>query len=176
MQLSSVKKLSFTAVCAALCLVLPMAFHSIPNAGTVFLPMHIPVLICGFVVGPWAGLIVGAVTPLLRSVLFAMPPMYPAAISMAFELAAYGFLTGLLYRMMPKKPVYIYVSLLISMVLGRVVWGIVRFLMAGLGGSEFSMAAFWAGGVTGAIPGIILQILIIPVIVMALKRAKLIEK
>jgi len=170
------KRLVLMALFLAIGLLLPFLTMQVPEIGSMLLPMHIPVLICGFVVGPWAGLIVGAVTPLLRSVLFAMPPMYPAAISMAFELAAYGFLTGLLYRMMPKKPVYIYVSLLISMVLGRVVWGIVRFLMAGLGGSEFSMAAFWAGGITGAIPGIILQILIIPVIVMALKRAKLIEK
>lgn len=170
------KRLVLMALFLAIGLALPFLTMQIPEIGAMLLPMHIPVLICGFVVGPWAGLIVGAVTPVLRSVLFGMPYMYPTAVSMAFELAAYGFFAGLLYRMLPKKPAYTYVSLLISMVLGRVVWGIVRFLMAGLGGSEFSIAIFWADGFVSAVPGIILQIVIIPIIVLALKRAKLIEK
>ena len=84
MKLSYAKRLVFTAVCAALCVVLPMAFHAIQNAGTIFLPMHIPVLLCGLLCGPRWGAVVGAVTPLLRSLLFFMPPLYPAAVAMAF--------------------------------------------------------------------------------------------
>ena len=92
---------------------------------------------------------------------------------MAFELAAYGALTGILYRVLPKKIPYIYVSLLLSMAAGRVVWGGVRFFLAGLTHSEFSFAMFAAGAFVAALPGIILHIALVPVIVIALRRARL---
>ena len=135
--------------------------------------MHIPVFLCGFLCGwPW-GLAVGVIAPLLRSALFGMPAIYPGACAMAFELATYGFLSGLLYHKLPKKTVNIYVILLISMISGRIVWGIARYILAGIDGSEFTFAAFVAGSVTNAIPGIILHIVLIPLVIMALKRAKL---
>ena len=163
------KQLVLAALCVALGVVLPVAFHSIPNAGSVLLPMHIPVLLCGFVCGwPW-GLAVGFIAPLLRHLLFGMPPIL-TAIAMAFELAAYGAFSGLLYRLLPKRPAYIYVSLIGAMVLGRVVWGCVQFVLAGLQSTTFPLSAFWAGAVTSAIPGIICHFVLIPILVMALQR------
>ena len=157
------------ALCVALGVVLPVAFHSIPTAGSVLLPMHIPVLLCGFVCGwPW-GLAVGFVAPLLRTALFGMPPIL-TSVAMAFELAAYGACSGALYRLLPKRTPYLYVSLLAAMVLGRIVWGAARFCIAGLQHTEFPLSAFWAGAVINAVPGIVCHIVLIPLIVMALKK------
>ncbi|MBO6054107.1 MAG: ECF transporter S component [Oscillospiraceae bacterium] len=168
------KKLVYSALCLALCLVLPFLIGQIPQIGQMLSPMHIPVFLCGFLCGwPW-GLAVGFIAPLLRSVLFHMPAMYPGAVSMAFELATYGAVSGLLYHLLPKKNAYIYVALIAAMLCGRVVWGIARYIMAGLSGSTFPWSAFLAGAFTNAIPGIILHIVLIPVLVMALKRARMV--
>lgn len=167
------RRLVFSALFLALALVMPFLTGQIPQIGSMLCPMHIPVLLCGFVCGaPWGG-IVGFIAPILRSVLFSMPPMYPSAVCMALEMAVYGAAAGLLYaRLLNKKP-YIYVSLLVAMVAGRLVWGAARFLCTGLDPSKFGFAAFWAGAVTTAIPGIIVQIVLIPVLVMALEKARL---
>lgn len=165
--------MAYSAACLALALVLPFLTAQIPQVASALCPMHIPVLLCGFIVGwPW-GAAVGFAAPLLRSMLFGMPVMYPGAVSMAFELAAYGFVSGIMYRSLTKKTLNIYVSLLTAMVCGRVVWGIARYIMAGLSGSNFPMSAFIAGAVTNAVPGIILHIVLIPVLVLAMQRAKL---
>ena len=133
-------------------------------------PMHIPALLCGYFCGwPW-GLAVGFIAPVLRSLLFGMPPMFPVAICMAFELATYGAVSGLVYNKLSHNKASIYISLLTAMVAGRLVWGIARFLCAGLDVTAFGLSAFWAGAITTAIPGIIVQILLIPVIVMALEK------
>ena len=118
-------------------------------------------------------MIVGAVAPILRSVIVGMPPMYPVALGMMFELAAYGLFAGLLYKLFPKKNVYIYPALIISMIAGRVIWGVARLIMSGVSGSEFTFAMFIAGAFTNAIPAIIIHILVIPPIVMALKKSGL---
>ena len=160
MKNNNVRTVVFAAVFLALALVLPFLTGQIPQIGSMLSPMHIPVLLCGFVCGwPWA-----------------MPPMYPTALCMAFELATYGVVAGLMYRALPKKKSNIYVSLIVAMIAGRLVWGAARFLCTGLDPSKFGFAAFWAGAFTGAIPGIILHILLIPLLVMALERAKLISK
>ena len=170
---TNTKKLVYAAVCLALCLVLPFLTGQIPQIGQALSPMHIPVFLCGFLCGwPWA-LVVGAIAPLLRSLLFHMPAMYPQAVGMAFELATYGLVSGLLYKLLPKKTPYIYVTLIVAMLCGRVVWGLARYVMAGLSGSSFPWSAFVAGAFTNAIPGIILHIVLVPVLVIALKRAKL---
>ena len=132
--------------------------------------MHIPALLCGFFCGPWYGLAVGAAAPLLRSLIYGMPPLMPTGIAMCFELAAYGFVAGLLYKLLPKKNGYIYVSLISAMLAGRVVWGIARVVLAGLTHSEFVWSAFLAGAFVNAVPGIILHILLVPTLVMALKK------
>lgn len=165
----------YSAMCLALALVLPFLTGQIPQIGQALSPMHIPVFLCGFLCGwPW-GLMVGFIAPLLRSALFGMPVLFPGAAAMAFELATYGFLSGLLFKLLPKKNRYIYVTLLISMVCGRIVWGAARYIFAGIQGTKFTFAAFVAGAVTNGVPGIVLHILLVPIIVMALEKAGLID-
>ena len=164
------KKLVLSALFLAIALVLPFLTGQIPEIGTMLCPMHIPVLLCGFFCGWQYGLAVGFVAPLLRSCLFGVPYLYPMAFSMAFELAAYGCVSGALYQKLGRTKSSIYPSLLCAMVLGRIVWGTVRFLCAGLDVTKFGLAAFWSGAVTAAIPGIMLQLILIPALVYALDK------
>ena len=158
----------------ALCMVLPLLTGQIPEIGKALSPMHIPVLICGFVCGWPYGLAVGFIAPLLRFLIFGMPPIFPTGIAMAFELAAYGAMSGILYKVFPKKIQYIYVTLIASMLGGRVIWGIVRFIIAGLSVTKFPFEAFLTGAFVSAVPGIICHIALIPLIIIAMKKAKLI--
>lgn len=168
-----IKKLCFSGMFLAIALVLPLLTGQIQQIGNMLCPMHLPVILCGYICGwPW-GLAVGFVAPLLRSAIFHMPPMIPSAAAMAFELAVYGFTAGFLYKRLPKKLPAIYLTLFVSMISGRLVWGAVRFLIAGIQSTEFGFAAFWAGAVTTAIPGIIVQIILIPLLVLALERTGL---
>ena len=170
MQKKSVARLVVAAMCLALCLVLPFLTGQIREIGSMLCPMHLPVLLCGFLCGwPW-GLAVGVVAPLLRSALFGMPPLFPIAVSMAAELAVYGLVTGLLSARLPKKLGWTYVSLIAAMLLGRVAWGLVRLLLAGLSGGAFTWAMFLSGALTTAIPGIIVQLILVPVIVTAVQK------
>lgn len=165
------KKLVVSALMLALALLLPFLTGQIPQLGSMLAPMHLPVLLCGFLCGwPW-GLVVGFVAPLLRFVLFGMPPIYPTGLAMAFELAAYGTFTGVFYRLLPRKTSTVYITLVLAMLLGRVVWGIAMCALMGLG--NFTWAAFAAGAFVNAVPGIILQILLIPAVILALRKAKL---
>lgn len=173
MQRTDLKNLVLGAMFLALCLVLPLFTGQIPTVGSMLLPMHLPVLLCGFVCGWPYGLAVGAIAPLLRSVTFGMPPMMPTAVAMAFELAAYGFLCGLLYKALPKRIAFVYVSLLLSMVGGRIIWGFVMYLITG---SALTFEVFLSAAIINAVPGIILQIVLIPLIVIALNRSEFIKK
>ena len=165
------RRLIASAICLALALVLPFLTGQMQQFGNMLCPMHIPVLLCGILCGwPW-GLAVGFIAPLLRFVLFGAPVIYPIGLAMAFELATYGFSAGLCYKLLPKTPGYVYAALLCGMIDGRIVWGLARYIMAGLSGSEFPFSAFLAGAVTNAIPGIILQLVLIPILVLALKKA-----
>ncbi|MBQ7915588.1 MAG: ECF transporter S component [Firmicutes bacterium] len=166
--------LLLSAMFLALCLVLPFLTGQIPEIGAALSPMHIPVLICGFVCGwPYAAL-VGFIAPLLRTLLFGMPPFPTVAVPMAFELMAYGFFSGLIYQLLKKTTVNIYVSLIGAMLLGRVVWGVAKYIFALLTDSAFTLQMYLAGGFIEAVPALILHIALIPVIVIALKKAKLI--
>ena len=168
-----IRKLVYTALYLAIAMVLPFLTGQIPQIGAMLSPMHIPVLLCGFMCGwPW-GLAVGFIAPLLRSVLFGMPALFPAAVAMAFELAVYGGMSGLLYRLLPRKPWAVYLALIIAMIAGRVVWGAVRLVLAGLSGTSFTWALFIAGALTNAVPGIILHLVLIPVLVISMERAGL---
>ena len=168
--------LALAAMFLAISFVMPFLTGQIQQIGNMLCPMHIPVILCGFVCGgPW-GLAVGFIAPLLRSLTLGMPPMYPVAFAMAFELATYGLMSGILYRAFPKKKGYIYCSLIISMIIGRLVWGAVQFCCMGLDPSKFGFAAFWTGAVVNALPGIILQIVLIPIVIMLLEKTKLINK
>lgn len=170
----STHKLVLSGLFIALGLVLPFLTGQIPNIGRALLPMHIPVLLCGFVCGGPYGLVVGLITPVFRSVLFGMPPMFPTAVAMSFELAAYGLFTGVLFSLLAKKPLNVYLSLIGAMIIGRIVWGIVSFFLLLAQGNTFTFSLFIAGAFVNALPGIILQIVIIPPIIIALKKAKLI--
>ena len=166
-------KMVLAALFLALAFVLPFLTGQIPEIGSMLCPMHIPALLCGFVCGgPW-GAAVGFIAPLLRYLLFGMPPIYPVGVAMAFELAVYGFAAGFFYRLFPKKVPFLYASLLISMVAGRLVWGAVQLVLAGISKTVFDFPAFWAGAVAGSVPGIIVHIVLIPLLVMALEKAKL---
>lgn len=165
------RKLVLSASFMALGIVLPFLTGQIQQIGNMLLPMHIPVMLCGFICGWQYGLAVGAATPLLRSMMFGMPPMMPTAAAMAVELAVYGVMTGILYMKLPKKTPYIYASLLGAMAAGRAAWGIASIALYGIAGNGFSMQIFLAGALLNAIPGMILQIVFIPIIIMALKRA-----
>ena len=168
------KKLCVSALFLALALVLPFLTGQIGELGQMLSPMHIPVLLCGFICGPWWGAAVGITAPLLRSLMFSMPPMFPVAFAMAFELCAYGFFSGLLYKLLPQKNAFIYVDLLSSMLIGRIVWGAVKFAIAGFTKTDFTFPMYFAAVFTGSIPGIILQIVLIPLLIMALKKAGLV--
>ena len=128
------RHLVYAAVCLALCMLLPFLTGQIPQIGSALSPMHIPVLLAGFLCGPWWAMAVGFVAPMLRHVWLGMPPLI-TAIAMSFELAAYGLFSGLLYRLLPKKTVNIYVSLIGAMILGRIVWGITMVVISGVSGS-----------------------------------------
>ncbi len=168
-----VRRMTYAALYLAIAMVLPFLTGQIPEIGAMLCPMHIPALLCGFMCGWSWGAMVGFISPLLRSVIFGMPAMFPEAVSMAFELAVYGGMAGLLYKKLPRRKWVTYAVLLASMVAGRVVWGTVRLLLMGLSGGTFTWALFLAGAVTNAIPGIILQLVLIPVLVMAMDRAGL---
>ena len=173
--MTNLKKLVIAAVCIALCVVLPMAFHMIPNAGSVMLPMHIPVLLCGLVCGwPW-GLACGVLGPLLSSLLTSMPP---AAVlpSMMVECAVYGLVTGVMLLLVRTKSVYadLYLSMIAAMILGRIVGGAAKALLFAPGSMTMKI---WAAGyfVTG-LPGIAVQLVLIPSLVFALMKANLIPQ
>lgn len=156
------------ALFLAIAYVMPFLTGQIPEIGAMLCPMHLPVLLCGFICGPLWGAVVGITAPLLRSLILGMPPLFPTAICMAFELLAYGAVTGLLHKAFPSRRIYIYFSLLIAMIIGRIVWGTVMYVSMMASGKAFTFAAFLAGAITNAIPGIVVQIVLVPVLVMLL--------
>ena len=175
MKKTDVTRVTLSAAFLALALVLPFLTGQIPQLGMALLPMHLPVLLCGFVCGwPW-GLAVGAVAPLLRTALFGMPPLMPTAIAMAFELAAYGAAAGLLYARLPRNAARVMLALVGAMLCGRAVWGLCSFCLYALFlPNAFTAAMFVGGAFLNAWPGIVAQLVLIPAIVLALERARLI--
>lgn len=171
---NQIVKMVLSALFLALAYVLPFLTGQIPEVSSKLCPMHLPVLLCGFLCGwPW-GLAVGAIAPIFRSLTLGMPTLFPAALCMALELATYGAVAGLLHRLLPKKKPYIYCSLLIAMIAGRLVWG--GAMLICLGGIEaFPLSAFLAGALTNAIPGIVLQLVLVPILVMVLESPKVMK-
>ena len=171
----SVRKLVLSAMFLALCMVLPFLTGQVPEIGSMLLPMHLPVLIAGFILGaPYAGLI-GFIAPFLRFFLFGMPPLFPVGAAMAVEMCVYGVSAGVLYKVFPKKNAFVYVALVFSMILGRIAWGAAQYVFLMINGSALTMKAFLAGAFVNAWPGIILQLVLVPAVVIALKKAKLIK-
>ncbi len=152
-------------------LVLPFLTGQIQQIGNMLLPMHLPVMLCGLICGWQYGLVVGAVLPIMRSFFFAMPVLYPSAVSMSFELSTYGFVIGLLFSRAKWKCVKSLVRcLLISMVAGRIVWGVVMTVLMGFTSEHFTFYAFLTGAFINALPGIILQLLLIPSVMLFLDK------
>ena len=171
-KLHPIRALTYASLCLALCLVLPFLTGQIPEVGGMLCPMHFPVLLCGFLCGGGWGAAVGLTAPLLRHFLFHAPPLL-AALGMTFEMGAYGLIAGWLYRRLPKTPAALYAALLSAMLLGRIVWGCAMTVICGVSGTVFGWEAFLAGALLNAIPGIALQLLLIPPLVLALKRANI---
>lgn len=164
-----------SALFLAISYVMPFLTGQIPEIGAMLCPLHIPVLLCGFLCGWSWGLAVGFIAPLFRSLILGMPVLFPTAVCMAFELAVYGAAAGLMHRILPRRKPYVYCSLIIAMLLGRLVWGAAMFIVTGLSGDAFTFSAFIAGAFTNALPGIVLQLVLIPVLVMLLDNPKIIK-
>lgn len=178
-QSRGIKKLVLSAMFMAIGLVLPFITGQIQQIGNMLLPMHIPVLFCGLICGWQYGAVVGFVLPLLRYVLFGMPPIFPTGVSMSFELAVYGAVIGLNMQQLSKRNTTdsgknyvrnLYLALIGAMLAGRIVWGLVRFILARATMQPFTLEMFMAGAFLTAIPGIIVQLILIPGIMAALKR------
>jgi len=169
------KNLVLAAMFLAIGMVLPMVTGQIPEIGRMLLPMHLPVLLCGLIIGPKYGGAVGLVLPTMRFMVFGMPPLIPMGLAMTFELAAYGFIIGWLYHSSKWKCILaLFRSLIIAMVAGRVVWGAAMVVILGVRGVSFTWEAFIGGAVVGAIPGILLQLVLIPLIMIALGKTGLV--
>ena len=175
---NKILKLVFAAMFLALAYVMPFLTGQIPEIGAMLCPLHIPVILCGFVCGwPW-GLAVGFAAPLLSSLINAMPKIFPDATVMTFELAAYGAVAGLLYQLLSRKPGVgrICITLVTAMVAGRVVYGIVYFFLVGLNLvriDEALLVYIWVRTIVKPLPGMILQVILVPLLVIALERAGL---
>ncbi len=174
-KISVVKKSIITAVCIALCYVVPLLFHGVQNAGRVFLPMHLPVFLCGLICGWQYGLLCGLAGPALSSLLTSMPPVAILP-SMMLELAVYGCVSGLMMRFIRTKNTYadLYISLIAALLCGRVVAGLMQALIFSKG--AYSMTAWVSGYVVTSWPGTLIQLVLLPSVVFALMKAHLIPE
>lgn len=173
MKKIKVKNLVLSAMFLCIGLILPLFTSQVKEIGDSLLPMHIPVLLCGLICGGNYGFLVGLMLPFVRSLIFGMPPIYPNAVWMALELATYGFVIGVIYFKSKNKNLKnIYVSLIAAMISGRIVWGISKLLLLGVSGKVFSFAMFISGGFVDAFPGIILQLILIPLIVKIIESKR----
>lgn len=171
MKIYAVRKIAISAMFIAIGILLPFFTGQFKQIGNMLLPMHMPVLICGFVCGWQCASAVGFITPILRAFLFGMPPMYPNAIAMAFELMTYGLVVAIIYKLFKKKSaIAIYTSLIMSMLIGRMIWGISQLFFLGIKNNSFTWNIFVTRAFINTIPGILLQIIIIPVIVYSYEK------
>ena len=170
-----VRKIVLCAMFLAIGIVLPFFTGQIPQVGSMLLPMHIPVILCGLICGGKSGATVGFIMPLMRSLIFTMPPMFPTAIAMAFELAAYGFIVGFMYENARWHCIKsLYRCMVSAMIGGRIVWGIAMVALLGIGENGFTFGMFFAGAFANAIPGIILQLVFVPAMMLALDKTRLV--
>lgn len=168
---SKIQALVTAALFLALGLVLPSLTGAIKEIGDSLLPMHLVVMLCGAICGWKYGLLVGAILPFLRSLLFTMPPLYPNAVWMATELATYGFVIGIMYAYLKGNSKWrIFLCLISSMIAGRIVWGVSKAILLGVAGKPFGIEAFIIGGFVDAIPGIVLQLILVPTIIILIEK------
>ena len=169
MQRGNTIKMVLSALFLASGILLPVLFHAVGWSGAIFLPMHIPVILCGFICGAGWGGIVGAFVVFLSSAITGMPILYPVAVYMACELATYGIVCGLLRYISNSI-----IVLIVAMIAGRLILGIVQFLLLSIGGQSFVFKTFVTGAFVTALPGIIIQIIVIPILMFSLRKTRLI--
>lgn len=170
------KNMILAAMMLALSWLIPFLAALNPTIAKIISPMHIPIFLCGFLCDlPWSP-IVGFAAPLLRSLTTGMPALYPNALAMAFELATYGLVTTLLVRALPDRPLSVYLSLIGAMIAGRLVWGVASLALYGLSGTPFTLEMFLTSAFVNAAPGIAVHIVVIPAIILALRRASLLSR
>lgn len=176
MKLNTTKKLVLSGLFFAIGLLLPLVTGQIPTIGRMLLPMHIPVLLCGFICSWQYGLVVGLLLPITRFFLFTTPNLFPDALAMTFELGAYGLLAGLAWSLIKRKNTgTAYLALIIAMLGGRVVYGFAKLIVMGLTDLPFTWEIFLAKAFVDAIPGIVLQLIFIPGILLILGRSRFIQ-
>ncbi len=163
-------KIVYSAVFLALAMVLPFLTGQIPQIGKALSPLHIPTFLCGFLCGPVWGGVVGFVSPLMRSMIFGSPALFPDAVGMAFEMLTYGVVCGLMSRVLPRKVPFYYLSLITAMLCGRLVWGLARLVISGITANPFTLGMFWAKGFANAVPALILHIAVVPPIAILLDK------
>ena len=175
------KKMCFAALLLALGWLLPLLTGQNRDLGNMLSLIHIPAYLGGFLLGPWYGLLLGCLIPLSRSVFFGMPVLYPRALCMAFEMAAYGGISGGIYWILNKKSkmtkwLSVYISIIPAMLLGRVVWGIGRAVCGLFSTEPFTWGAFVAGGFATAWPGMIAQLILLPILVVSVEKTGLLQE
>ena len=167
--------LTLTAMFLAIGMVLPFLTGQIPQIGNMMLPMHIPVLLCGLICGWQYGAVLGFILPIVRYFVFGMPVLFPTGIAMAFEMMTYGLVIGLMYGLSRWKCIVsLYRALITAMIAGRLVWAIAQMILLGISGGAFTMKMFLAGAFFNAVPGILIQLILIPAIMAALNRTGLV--
>ena len=173
---NNLKRLIFSAFFLALGFILPMLIGQIPTIGKMLLPMHIPVFLCAMICDFKYGALIGFILPLLRSLLFSVPVMYPTAIAVAFEMAIYGLVAGLIFGAIKKKNIIsIYASMLPAMILGRIIRCLAEIILLNLKGNAFVWKTFATTTILNSTPGIILQLILIPAVILALKKTKIFD-
>ena len=176
MKLNTTKRLVLSGLFFAIGLLLPMITGQLPTIGRMLLPMHIPVLLCGFICSWQYGLVVGLLLPVTRFFLFTTPNLFPDALAMTFELGAYGLLAGLVWSLTRRKNIgTVYLALAIAMLGGRVIYGLAKQMVMGLTDAPFTWEIFLAKAFVDAVPGIVLQLVFIPGILLVLGRSRFIE-
>ena len=170
------KNLTLSAMFLAIGMVLPFLTGQIPQIGNMMLPMHIPVLLCGVICGWQSGAALGVILPLIRYMVFGMPVLFPTGIAMAFEMLTYGLVIGLVYSLSRWKCIVsLYRALISAMIAGRVVWAVAQMILLGVSGGAFTMKMFLAGAFLNAVPGIIIQLVLIPAVMVALGRTGMVQ-
>ena len=168
--MTNTKKLTFASICLACCFLLPMLTDHAPQVSVMLCLMHFPVMVCGMMCGaPW-GVAVGMSAPILRSLMFGMPLMYPDAVAMCVEMGVYGFICGLEANDPRKSPGNIFLDLILAMVAGRVAWGAAMTFFAVISQVTFSVEAYKAA-ILNTWPGIILQLMGLPPLIVFLQTA-----
>jgi len=166
--MSENKKLTFSSLCLGLCFVLPLLTAGNTQAATMLCLMHFPVMVCGMMCGaPW-GVAVGVTAPILRSLMFELPPMFPQAVSMCLEMGTYGLVCGLLANDSRKEAFHVFFDLLLAMLAGRAVWGICMAVFTVFSDMQFSLLLFQES-VMDTWPGIILQLMSLPPLIVYLQ-------